>query len=323
MEERNVPMMNPHDSTADLFTDSSSAANCSHRPFDGISKVHGGCQITNNEEDESLNKKAACDIFSDDDEDDSNYKTELHCHQDQRRMSLTSIVAVDNTVPYNPPVRRTIDLGHGSDLIYIQRFLPFQQSWTFFDYLDKHIPWTRPTIRVFGRSCLQPRDTCYVASSGLTSLVYSGYRPHAYSWDDFPPLKEILDAIYKALPGSRFNSLLLNRYKGANDYVGWHADDEKLYGPTPEIASVSFGCERDFVLKKKKLEESSHEKTGDGGPASKRLKKSSKENQQTFTLKHGSLLVMRGYTQRDWIHSVPKRAKAEGTRINLTFRLVL
>ena len=44
--------------------------------------------------------------------------------------------------------------------------------------------------------------------------------------------------------------------------------------------------------------------------------------QHSFTLKHGSLLVMRGYTQRDWLHSVPKRAKAQSTRINLTFRLV-
>ncbi|KAJ0233420.1 DNA oxidative demethylase ALKBH2 [Hirschfeldia incana] len=258
--------------------------------------------------------------------DDSNDKTGLHCHQDQRRMSLTSLVSVKppSSSDESPTTRRTIiDLGHGSDLIYFQRFLPFQQSWTFFDYLDKHIPWTRPTIRVFGRSCLQPRDTCYVASRGLTPLMYSGYRPDAYSWDDFPPLKEILDAICEALPGSRFNSLLLNRYKGANDYVGWHADDEKLYGPTPEIASLSFGCERDFVLKKKKLQDddSSHDKRGDGGPAKKRLKR--EEDQQSFTMKHGSLLVMRGYTQRDWIHSVPKRAKAEGTRINLTFRLVL
>lgn len=44
---------------------------------------------------------------------------------------------------------------------------------------------------------------------------------------------------------------MLNRYKGGSDNVGWHADDEKLYGPTPEIASVSFGCEREFFLKKK------------------------------------------------------------------------
>lgn len=62
---------------------------------------------------------------------------------------------------------------------------------------------------------------------------------------------------------------------------------------------------------------------GSDEPASKRLKKGSHDvDQHKFRLKHGSLLVMRGYTQRDWIHSVPKRAKAEGKRINLTFRRV-
>lgn len=41
----------------------------------------------------------------------------------------------------------------------------------------------------------QPRDSCYVAIEGLPQLVYSGYQPHAYSWDEFPPLKDILDAV--------------------------------------------------------------------------------------------------------------------------------
>ncbi|XP_021642939.2 DNA oxidative demethylase ALKBH2 isoform X2 [Hevea brasiliensis] len=162
--------------------------------------------------------------------------------------------------PSNPEVNeggekdkqiKTLDLGNGSQILYMPRFLSFDDSWKFFDYLNSHIPWTRPTIRVFGRSCVQPRDTCYVASPGLPELIYSGYKPHAYSWDDYPPLKDILEAVHEALPGSKFNSLLLNRYEGGNDNVGWHADDEKLYGPTPEIASVSFGCERDFLLKKR------------------------------------------------------------------------
>ncbi|KAF5728832.1 Oxidoreductase 2OG-Fe(II) oxygenase family protein isoform 1 [Tripterygium wilfordii] len=218
---------------------------------------------------------------------------------------------------------QTIDLGNGSEVVYVQRFMAYDEAWRLFDYLDKQIPWTRPTIRVFGRSCVQPRDTCYIASAGLPELAYSGYQPHPYSWDDFSPLTEILKLVQKVLPGSRFNSLLLNRYKGGNDYVGWHADDEKLYGSTPEIASVSFGCDREFVLKKKPSKSSGGEKRSDGEPESKRLKKSSDANQHSFMLKHGSLLVMRGYTQRDWIHSVPKRAKAETTRINLTFRLVL
>ncbi|XAR53882.1 DNA oxidative demethylase [Bertholletia excelsa] len=218
--------------------------------------------------------------------------------------------------------RREIDLGNGSGVIYIPRFLSFDQSWKWFHYLDKEIPWTRPTIRVFGRSCIQPRDTCYVASAGLTELIYSGYQPHAFSWDDFPPLKDILEAVHQAFPGSCFNSLLLNRYKGGNDYVGWHADEEKLYGPTPEIASVSFGCDREFLLKKKPSKKS-QDKRVDGKPPTKRLKKENQPDQHSFMLKHGSLLLMKGYTQRDWIHSVPKRVRAEATRINLTFRRIL
>lgn len=51
--------------------------------------------------------------------------------------------------------RQSIDLGNGSDLIYIPRFLSFEESRKWFDYLNKEIPWTRPTIRVFGRSCVQ------------------------------------------------------------------------------------------------------------------------------------------------------------------------
>ncbi|MCD7447635.1 Alpha-ketoglutarate-dependent dioxygenase alkB 2 [Datura stramonium] len=168
----------------------------------------------------------------------------------------------------------------------------------------------------------QPRDSCYVASEGLPQLVYSGYQPHAYSWDEFPPLKDILDAVHKALPGSRFNSLLLNRYKGGNDYVGWHADDEKLYGPTPEIASLSIGCEREFLLKKKP-DKTPRGKNTSGEQPKKRLKMDGSPDKHSFVLKHGSLLVMRGYTQRDWLHSVPKRVKADSLRINLTFRLVL
>ncbi|KAI4343195.1 hypothetical protein MLD38_027726 [Melastoma candidum] len=216
----------------------------------------------------------------------------------------------------------TVDLGNGSDVVYMPGFLSADDSWKYLDYLDQHIPWIRPTIRVFGRSCLQPRDTCYVADAGLQELVYSGYRPRAYSWDDYPPLKEILEAVHKALPGSKFNSLLLNRYKGGDDYVGWHADDEKLYGSAPTIASVSFGGEREFLLKRRPAK-TSKEKRPEDEPASKRAKATSPGDRQSFLLKHGSLLVMRGHTQRDWLHSVPKRAKLDGVRINLTFRLVI
>ncbi|KAM0917726.1 hypothetical protein ACQ4PT_009180 [Festuca glaucescens] len=251
-------------------------------------------------------------------------------------------------------------LGGGSEVWHIPRFMAREAAWEVFEELDKRIPWTRPTIRVFGRASVQvaaatppfithflaPRpgsgsgpvtdlrfrslaltlfriqnwDTCYVADEGLTDLKYSGHQPRAHSWDEFPVLKDILKAVHEALPGSYFNSLLLNRYKAGSDYVSWHADDEPLYGPTPEIASVTFGCEREFLLRKKPAK--TQAAAGSGESVRKRLKIDAPQ-QHSFLLKHGSLLVMRGYTQHDWQHSVPKRAKAASTRINLTFRQVL
>ncbi|KAF8723771.1 hypothetical protein HU200_021748 [Digitaria exilis] len=302
-----------------------------------------------------------------------------------------------NRAEPQPPRMEVTYLGGGSKVVYVPRFVAREKAWEWFDCLDKNIPWTRPEIRVFGRSSvqvrtvstldcpflpfscvrcyrrctvwqngqmlilqetllgrlfwvvtkmliqiyfprsffLQPRDVCYIADEGLTDLKYSGHQPHAHSWDEFPVLKDILKAVrsvHDALPGSYFNSLLLNRYKTGSDYVSWHADDEPLYGPTPEIASVTFGCEREFLLRKKPTKsygtivlDSSHHlpaASGSKEAARKRLKVTAPQ-QHSFVLKHGSLLVMRGYTQRDWQHSVPKRAKASSPRINLTFRHVL
>lgn len=52
---------------------------------------------------------------------------------------------------------QTIDLGNGSEVVYLPRLLNSNDSWKFFDYLNKEIPWTRPTVRVFGRSHIQVR----------------------------------------------------------------------------------------------------------------------------------------------------------------------
>ena len=37
---------------------------------------------------------------------------------------------------------------------------------------------------------------------------------------------------------------------------------------------------------------------------------------------NGSLLIMRGQTQKFWQHRIPKTAKQQGPRINLTFRFI-
>ncbi|KAF3451894.1 hypothetical protein FNV43_RR07990 [Rhamnella rubrinervis] len=147
----------------------------------------------------------------------------------------------------------TVDLENGSEVVYIPKFLSFDDAWKWFEYLnnDSHFPWTRPTLCTFGKYGVQCKDSCNAASPGLKGFVCCGYQLHAYPWDDYPPpVKLLLEAVHDALRGISFNSLFLNRYKGDNDNAGWYSVDLKLYGLTPEIATVSMGYEPDFLLRR-------------------------------------------------------------------------
>jgi hypothetical protein len=77
-------------------------------------------------------------------------------------------------------------------------------------------------------------------------------------------------------------------------------DDEKMLAPDAPIASLSFGAERKFCFK--------HKQTG-----------------QTISLilEAGSLLVMKGPTQKHWVHRLPPTVRVTTPRINLTFRTII
>jgi alkylated DNA repair dioxygenase AlkB len=98
----------------------------------------------------------------------------------------------------------------------------------------------------------------------------------------------------------KFSSVLLNRYRDGQDYVGWHTDAEKELGKNPVIGSVNFGATRKFQLRR------------------------IDNNKEKFELelKHGTLLIMGGATQHFWQHQVPKTALKIGERLNLTFRVI-
>ena len=99
----------------------------------------------------------------------------------------------------------------------------------------------------------------------------------------------------------RFNSVLLSLYRNGNDSLSWHQDDEPELGQDPVIASVSFGATRSFQF---------------------RYKPDKNVNKVSVDLTHGSLLIMKGPTQRFWMHQVPKTSKPVDPRINLTFRVI-
>ena len=98
----------------------------------------------------------------------------------------------------------------------------------------------------------------------------------------------------------RFNSVLANLYRDGRDSMGWHSDDEPELGREPAIASLSFGAVRRFRFRSRET----------------------RRVAGAIDLAHGSLLVMRGATQRLYQHDLPKTSAAVGPRVNLTFRTI-
>jgi alkylated DNA repair dioxygenase AlkB len=192
-------------------------------------------------------------------------------------------------------LRREIINIEGGELEYISNFLSEERALFYYNHFLENVEWQSDTIRIFGKTHTIPRLQAWY---GDEDAKYS------YSNIDLEPLpwtKELLELKKAMRPFSSedFNSVLLNLYRTGKDSNGWHSDDEKELGPEPEIASITLGQERIFHLKHKKLA----------------LKKS-------LLLEHGSLLIMKGETQKNWKHQIPKTAKYVEPRINLTFRRI-
>lgn len=159
------------------------------------------------------------------------------------------------------------------------------------------IDWQQLTITMFGRKVAEPRLSAWLGDSGL-SYVYSGVERKPSAW--VKPIDEIRDTVMD-LCGVRMNSVLCNLYRNGQDSMGWHADNEPELGPQPTIASVSLGGARRFRLRR-----TDHHAESIG-----------------LDLRHGDLLIMRGQSQRQWQHCVPKTRRAVAPRINLTFRSII
>ena len=177
-------------------------------------------------------------------------------------------------------------------------FLPRDQADALLARLVATLPWEQRDVVVQGRTFPQPRLTSWHGDAG--AYTYSGLTLEAKPWT--PELDLIRDRI-EAATGIRFNSVLANLYRaGRRDSIGMHSDSERELGRQPTIASVSLGRERDFVLAPKK-----------GRPGAR----------TALRLPHGSLLVMAGRTQDDWLHGVDKEAApSPAARLNLTFRTI-
>ncbi len=184
----------------------------------------------------------------------------------------------------------------GGELLWVPQFLAPNAADAALAAIDAGIAWERHHVRIFGRELPAPRMSCWIGDPGAV-YTYSRVRFDPRPW---PRVLGPLRARVGAVAGESFNCVLANRYADGGDSMGWHADDEPELGSQPVIASLSLGATRRFVLRRR------------GGAARHEL-----------ALHHGSLLVMRGDTQANWQHALPRTAKPVGLRINLTFRRIV
>ncbi|PRX46228.1 alpha-ketoglutarate-dependent dioxygenase AlkB family protein [Salegentibacter salegens] len=183
-----------------------------------------------------------------------------------------------------------------AELQYFPDFLSNEKADFLFEKLLKEIPWQQQNIKLFGNEIPQPRLTAFYAEKGI-SYTYSGLQlqPETFS-TEILGLKQQTEE----LTSIDFNTCLVNLYRDGRDSMGWHADNEKVLGKNPVIASISLGGVRSFQFKHK----------------------NNKNLKEKIELQHGSLLIMKGSMQHFWKHQLPKTKKEVSPRINLTFRKI-
>ncbi|MDF0680676.1 MAG: alpha-ketoglutarate-dependent dioxygenase AlkB [Candidatus Nitrosocosmicus sp.] len=187
-------------------------------------------------------------------------------------------------------------LNKDGEANYYGKVMTTSEANTYYNLLLKNINWKNDEALYHGRHIVTKRKVAWYGDKDFL-YTYSNTTKQALPWTN-----ELIDLKRKIelITNSQFNSCLLNLYHDGNEGMTWHSDDEKSLGKNTGIASLSFGAERKFSFKHK-------------------------HTKQTISLllENGSLLVMRGSTQLNWLHSLPISSKINHSRINLTFRTII
>ena len=215
------------------------------------------------------------------------------------------------------------------DLLYFQPYIPKDAERDLFEFLRRELFFYRVqyTIKRYGTEAQinTPRFTtvfgvdtsaAFDADGNLIdSQTSKPLLPDRYKTCHPRPLPQCLDHLRRLteiFTGATYNFCLVNYYANGADSISYHSDDERFLGPNPSIASFSLGATRDFLMKHKPIPPK------DGEPPPEQNTKPPLK----LPLASGDMVFMRGKTQANWLHSVPKRKGkgSEGGRINITFR---
>lgn len=186
-------------------------------------------------------------------------------------------------------------LPHDGTVHYYGKIFSKEQSDFYYEYLFNQIPWENDEALIFGKLILTKRKVAWFGEKPF-EYTYSKRTKYAKPWTpELLALKQRCEEV----SGETYNSCLLNLYHDGSEGMAYHSDGETDLKKHGAIASLTFGAERKFLFKHK----------------------TSKEKVEVF-LENGSLLIMKGTTQDNWLHRLPPTTKVKTPRVNLTFRTI-
>ncbi len=184
----------------------------------------------------------------------------------------------------------------GGTVNYFGKIFSLPDANTYFTALLNNIEWKNDEAFILGKHIVTKRKVAWYADIAF-EYTYSNITKKALPWtEELLQLKQMVEE----KTGETFNSCLLNLYHTGEEGMAWHSDGEKDLKKNGAIGSLSFGAERKFAFK--------HKQTKETVP---------------IILEHGSLLVMKGETQTNWLHRLPPTKKTTKPRVNLTFRTIV
>lgn len=187
----------------------------------------------------------------------------------------------DNLLPYD------------GEVIYHGLLLDAKECERFYNALLEKVEWYHDKSVIYGKEITTKRKVAWYGSQPF-EYTYSGVTRVASDWfDELLALKQLIE-LYT---DSMYNSCLLNLYHSGDEGMSWHSDEETQLVEESSIACLSLGAQRRFDFKHK----TTHEK-------------------KSFELANGSLIEMKGETQKHWLHQIPTTTKVQTPRISLTFR---
>jgi alkylated DNA repair dioxygenase AlkB len=196
---------------------------------------------------------------------------------------------------FNPDIVQNI-LPYDGETVYHGIILSKKQCDFYYQNLLETIPWQHDEALVFGKHFITKRKVAWFGDQQY-QYAYSGVTKQAHVWtEELLQLKAIVEEVSQ----TSYNSCLLNLYHSGAEGMAWHSDSEKSLLDNGTIASLTLGATRKFSFK--------HKET---------------KLRVDTVLESGSLLLMKGTTQKKWLHRLPPTKKVHHPRINLTFRTIV